>query len=386
MAKRITIEPGTRFGSLTVLEQADDNISPSGSHATQFICRCDCGNEIVTRGSYLKIGKTKSCPTCSNKWQAQTRMRDLTGCRFGRWTVISRADIKKNGVYWNCRCDCGNEGIIRGTSLTSGNSTSCGCFALEKLRKDHLLDLTGKTFDRLTVICRVDDFASPVNGKHRSRWKCVCECGKTVEINGTDLTSGNTHSCGCYKLDRTSETHFQDLTGQRFGMLTVLERVHDHVTADSGRARPQFLCRCDCGNEKIIQKDSLMNGTISCGCINSRGEREIAEFLRNNRVPYEVQYSFPDLKGDGDVPLHFDFAIKDLSGNLLALVEYQGEQHFAAVSFFGGEAKFEKQTKNDDYKRQYCRNHEIELVEIPYWGKIKDYLGKYADEFGQTTN
>ncbi len=374
MAKRMTIEAGARYGSLTVLEQADDYISPSGNHSTQFKCRCDCGNEIITRGTYLKIGKTKACKKCSYQQQAQNRIRDLTGCRFGRWTVISRFNSDRPGVYWKCLCDCGNEGVIRGTSLTSGNSTSCGCFALEKLRDDHRLDLSGKTFYRLTVICRVDDFVSPINGKHRSRWKCRCECGKIVEVNGSDLTSGNTHSCGCYKLDKTSETHFQDLSGRRFGMLTVIKRVEDYVTLESGRSRPQFLCRCDCGNEKIIQKDSLMNGTISCGCINSRGEREIAEFLRANNISFEVQYSFADLKGVGDVLLHFDFAIKDLSGNLLSLIEYQGEQHFVPIPFFGGETKYEKQSKNDDLKRKYCKEHEIILIEIPYDANICDYL------------
>ena len=117
-----------------------------------------------------------------------------------------------------------------------------------------------------------------------------------------------------------------------------------------------------------------MNGTISCGCINSRGERKIAEFLRTNSIPFEVQYSFPDLKGVGDAPLHFDFAIKDLSGNLLSLIEYQGEQHFEPISFFGGKAKYEKQIKNDDLKREYCKEHKITLIEIPYDSNICDHL------------
>ena len=114
---------------------------------------------------------------------------------------MEKAETEKKGVYWKCRCDCGTEKIIRGTSLTSGNSVSCGCYALEKLREDRLLDLTGKKFDRLTVLYQVEDFISPINGKHRSRWKCKCDCGNIICVNGTDLTSGNTHSCGCFKIN-----------------------------------------------------------------------------------------------------------------------------------------------------------------------------------------
>lgn len=59
---------------------------------------------------------------------------------------------------------------------------------------------------------------------------------------------------------------FQDLTGQRFGRLTVIKRVEDYVTP-KGQHQTRWLCRCDCGTEKNIVSDSLRNGaTTSCGC------------------------------------------------------------------------------------------------------------------------
>ncbi len=55
---------------------------------------------------------------------------------------------------------------------------------------------------------------------------------------------------------------FIDLTGQRFGKITVIKRV-----ANDKDNHAYFLCRCDCGNEKIILGRSLRNGsTRSCGC------------------------------------------------------------------------------------------------------------------------
>lgn len=59
---------------------------------------------------------------------------DLTGRRFGRWTVLSFAGYERCAV-WNCRCDCGNEKKVKSWSLTSGRSKSCGCLQRELISK-----------------------------------------------------------------------------------------------------------------------------------------------------------------------------------------------------------------------------------------------------------
>ena len=53
---------------------------------------------------------------------------DLTGQKFGRLTVIKRAENdKSNRVQWLCQCECGNTKVIRGNDLKLGNIKSCGC-------------------------------------------------------------------------------------------------------------------------------------------------------------------------------------------------------------------------------------------------------------------
>ena len=62
---------------------------------------------------------------------------DLTGKIFGKLYVVERAkSLDNKHAYWRCRCDCGNEKIIRGSNLTSNMSHSCGCIIVEKNRKD----------------------------------------------------------------------------------------------------------------------------------------------------------------------------------------------------------------------------------------------------------
>jgi len=61
-----------------------------------------------------------------------------------------------------------------------------------------------------------------------------------------------------------------DLAGQKFGRWLVLER------APPGRAKAsRWLCRCDCGTEKVLHRHNLVGGrTLSCGCANDRSLEE----------------------------------------------------------------------------------------------------------------
>lgn len=55
-------------------------------------------------------------------------------------------------------------------------------------------DLTGKKFERLTVIKKDED--------RKNHWICKCDCGKTVSVLDFYLIHGKTKSCGCYRADR----------------------------------------------------------------------------------------------------------------------------------------------------------------------------------------
>lgn len=64
-----------------------------------------------------------------------TKYIDLTGQRFGRWLVLKFDKIANGIAYWVCRCDCGNEKIVNGSSLRRGRSHSCGCISNEINKK-----------------------------------------------------------------------------------------------------------------------------------------------------------------------------------------------------------------------------------------------------------
>jgi len=125
------------------------------------------------------------------------------------------------------------------------------------------------------------------NDKH-SYWLCKCKCGNEIIVVGTSLTRGYTKSCGCLR----KEVHTKDLTGQRFGKLTVLQKAIRPKYLKNRNA--YWLCKCDCGKEKIINGISLTSGsTKSCGCI-----FKDEEYIFSNKGLFKNKYNTYDLSGE----------------------------------------------------------------------------------------
>ena len=62
-----------------------------------------------------------------------------------------------------------------------------------------LIDLVGQRFGRLTVLERAEDYIKPSGYETTPMWICRCDCGKEVKVQGSNLRSGNTRSCGCLR-------------------------------------------------------------------------------------------------------------------------------------------------------------------------------------------
>lgn len=107
---------------------------------------------------------------------------------------------------WKCKCDCGNETIVNGSHLKSGHAKTCGC--------SYKIDLTGETFERLTVIKL--DHQHP---KNKSKyWLCQCSCGNKTIVSSTRLLRKEIRSCGCLAKEltkiRNKKYNTYDLSGE----------------------------------------------------------------------------------------------------------------------------------------------------------------------------
>ena len=274
------------------------------------------------------------------------------GNKYGRLTVIERAE-NKNGVRWRCRCECGKEIEVLGTSLRSGNTKSCGCLQKQKAAQS-LKNLVGQKFGKLTVIKR--DESKPKGHGNPVYWICQCDCGNVISIRGTHLKTGHTISCGCYLKQKGN--HINEI-GNKYGKLTVIEFIG---TNKEGNAL--WRCSCDCGNEKVTTGKSLRKGlALSCGCLRSKGEEKLSRILTQNNVAFIPQYHTETLKSDKNYPLYFDFYLPDYN----TVIEYQGEQHYNPISRgFYDETSFEELKRRDELKKEWCKTNKIKMIEIPY--------------------
>lgn len=362
---RINDLTGRRFGRLYVLQR-----DLSKTNKVHWLCRCDCGNTISVASGNLVSGNTTSCG-CKKVDVGKGKLNDLTGKRFGRWTVLYRDETKQIGnASWICKCDCGTIKSVHGNNLVRGKTTSCGCYRAEN--PNHVNDLQGKRFGRLVAL-----YVSVEQKDSNRWWVCQCDCGNKVTVRSVCLLRGDTTSCGCYQKERAGEYRFIDLTGKRFGKLVVIERakgVFNHA---------YWKCQCDCGNiVEAVDGYNLTNGySQSCGCLDiSHGEKNILEYLEKRGFvagkDFRTHVTFDDLLGVGNMHLSYDI---ELLGENHCLIEYQGKQHYEAISFFGGDEQLEIQREHDRRKKEYAETHNIKLWEISYKYDTYEKIAQYMD-------
>jgi hypothetical protein len=120
---------------------------------------------------------------------------EMIGKKFSRLTVLARGRSDSKHIWWVCRCSCGMDSEVRGDHLRLRLTRSCGCLHHQvMLARGHHYE-RGKRFGRLTVL-------KELAGKPR-RYFCRCVCGEYVSVQGRNLASRETQSCGClYRATR----------------------------------------------------------------------------------------------------------------------------------------------------------------------------------------
>ena len=133
--------------------------------------------------------------------------RLLPGQIFGRLTVLEEAPAPTEytayrGLWYRCRCQCGNTAVVRRRSLVSGATRSCGCLrretsrAVAQERRARSSIVPGAVLGRLTVIRETEE------RKYKNVvYECRCQCGNITHVRGSELKSGNVKSCGCLRAE-----------------------------------------------------------------------------------------------------------------------------------------------------------------------------------------
>lgn len=177
---------GKKFGKLEVVKFYGLN----KHNQRLWLCKCECGSDkdIIATSSSLKHGHYVSCG-CRKK-------KDLTGKKFNHLTAMYPINDGSRTVTWHWKCDCGNEVDIKGTYVSNGYRKSCGkCkMALHEYLDSIRVDYTGKEFDGFEVVERLPTLPTKsvpyrcickhcgnefIVTDHALRQNCVRSCGCT---------------------------------------------------------------------------------------------------------------------------------------------------------------------------------------------------------------
>lgn len=230
------------------------------------------------------------------------------------------------------------------------------------------IDESGKRYGRLSVIEYAGVSNTPAGG---ATFRCICDCGNEAIVKGADLRGKRVVSCGCVQrenaylhLKSDGMIRKKDEIGNTYGKLTVLSLAYVNT---SGNAH--WNCVCECGTSRVVCGTCLRDGSIDacefCSA-KSRGEQRIHELLEILNVPHQAQFVMDELRGLNGRRLPFDFAVF-CDNHILCLIEYQGAQHYVEVPYFHSTDSLEHRRQTDEKKRQFCRENNIRLIEIPYW-------------------
>lgn len=194
------------------------------------------------------------------------------------------------------------------------------------------------------------------------------ECGHEYKVTPSDFLSGcRCPSCKFKKLrkirKKTTEKFKEELRNVTDGKFEVLS---EYSVWDGN----MVFIHTECENQFEHSAYYFLRNPVCPFCKTKRdyhlssGEKAVNQFLNINNIINIKNYTFEDCKNIRSLP--FDFAVFNDS-KLVMIIEYDGQQHFESIDYFGGEEKFKERLFNDSIKNTYCIENNIPLLRIPYW-------------------
>lgn len=175
------------------------------------------------------------------------------------------------------------------------------------------------------------------------------------------------HGAGCPLCGGTLRKTYDQYVKDVLTINSNIEVLGEYVSY-----KTPILHRCKIDkHEWYACPSNILNGTGCPQCNASHGEKSISKWLTERSIEFVTQKTFDECRYKKLLP--FDFYVPKYN----ACIEYDGEQHYTAIDFFGGKQKLEMTMKRDAIKTNYCLTHHIKLLRIRYNENINDLLEKF---------
>lgn len=366
-----------------------------GYHAKAHFKCLKCNKEFDRAWDRFAVSKD-GCPYCIHNHWGSNRRKDPKeyqkefDAKFPNLTLLTPYISGKRNVTVKCN-KCGNVWNVQplelllhkyGCNICANRHTG---FVSRKTLKDFWLDLkkvnpnvyikSKYSGNKVPIkaqckICSYNWSARP-NDLLTSRSRCP-QCGFAQN------TYKRASFCKAYRKirDKRPDESYQHYNQHAFAYVAMKKHPHIRLLSIFQTYDGFVRIKClKCGNTNYLTAKNLLNGFACPRCERiglrvSRGERVIVSLLSQAGIHFE--YPFIPRELTDKISLHYDFRV-----NGKYLIEYQGEQHYRPVDYFGGEEQFKVQQQHDQMKREWAKENGFELIEISFMDSIKEKLGKY---------
>lgn len=278
-------------------------------------------------------------------------------------------------------CKCGEVFETCLYSFLSQNKRQCRECSNDKLRTERKRD-TSQIVEFINNNTNCIFLEIPNGYKNQySPIKLQCLCGQIFTTTVDKLYHRNKHQCNdCGDV----------ILGEK--KITDIKYVEDYVNKHSKsklierykvqRRKYKLTLQCHCGEFYDISFSKFKQGygrsCPICSKSISTGELEVKTVLENINSAFKQEHY---IKYNSQA-MYFDFVVYD-GKTIKYAIEYDGEQHFKPIDFFGGEDGFEETVRRDKIKNEYCMEKKIPLLRIPYteFHNIKEIVSDFHSRF-----
>ena len=191
---------------------------------------------------------------------------------------------------------------------------------------------------------------------------CLSKC---KGCNGDRENCHYSVQCRQFNLTKTPDRSIKATIGDEIGNWKVLEII---PSGNSASHQVRVVAECLlCGKQREMTMDGLISRSAPCDCYRSHssGEMLIKTFLDKQGYKYATEMVFENLVGTGSGALRYDFALLSPEEKVIALIEFDGEQHYQeAGSYFNETGKVQI---HDEIKDKFAEDNNIPLLRIPYF-------------------
>ena len=260
------------------------------------------------------------------------------------------------------------------------NGRGCRACKYEKLAKNK--NMGAETFIKRAKKIHGDKYNYSKVEYHGCEEKVIIICPKHGEFLQTPTNHLSNH--GCPQCGDEERIRKKTKTTEQF--ITEAKKIHwdkyDYSKSEYKGVLEPIKIICPKHGEFLQRPNDHLNGHGCPSCINSILEKNVREELTKNSIHFEEYYKFDWLINEKTkYPYKLDFYLPEYN----IAIECQGEQHFKAIKFFGGEKSLHYNIKRDIDKKKLCISHDIKLLYF-----LNEKYNKYLEEtdtfFNNTKN